>query len=770
LLDLKNRRVVSYSILIFVVATYVPIGSSAQPQGSDTLTVEQIFGKHEFDSREYGPVVWNRDGQSYTLQEPSKTVVGAKDIVKVAAVSGVRTVLVSARMLIPPRTKTSLSVQDYEWSKDNRRILLFTNAAKVWRDRTRGDYWVLDVQTGKLAKMGGNMKPSTLMFAKFSPDGNHVGYVHDNNLYIENSCGGHIRRLTNDGSRTTINGTSDWVYEEELGVRDCWRWSPDGKSIAYWQFDSTGVKEYTLINDTDALYPTVKVFGYPKAGEKNSAARIGVISADGGRTRWMKIPGDPREHYLARMDWADNSRELVVQQLDRLQHTNRVMLANTRSGSIRTMLWEKDGAWLETFEDSLLPGGLAWIEAGRAFLWMSERSGWRRIYRVSKSSGDIRPITMGEFDVDHFNGVDEARGWLYYTASPENATQRYLFRARLDGKGSPERMSSTTQPGSHTYDIGPKCTWAIHTWSRFGTAPKTELVRLPDNQSVRTLEDNSVLQGRLATLRRGPSEFFQVDIGGGVKLDGWMMKPPDFDPSKRYPLLVYVYGEPAGLTVVDAWTEYVPENYPWHLMMTQQGYIVASVENRGTPTLRGRAWRRSVYEKIGTIASHDQAYAVRELSKRPYIDSARIGIWGWSGGGSNTLNCMFRYPDVFKVGMAVAPVPDILLYDTIYQERYMGLPQQNPEAYRLASPITFAEGFKGDLLLVHGTGDDNVHFQGTERLINKLVDLGKPVSLMIYPNRTHMHEEGAATHKHLFETMTRFLNDKLRTSPLPTVR
>jgi dipeptidyl-peptidase-4 len=371
-------------------------------------------------------------------------------------------------------------------------------------------------------------------------------------------------------------------------------------------------------------------------------------------------------------------------------------------------------------------------------------------------------VTRGPFDVISVQQVDEAGGWLYYVASPDNAAQRYLFRVRLDGSGLPERLSPASQPGTHGYTIAPRGKWAFHTWSSFGVPPVTELVSLPDHRVVRVLAANERARKSVAGLRRTPVEFMRVDIGDGVVLDGWLMKPPDFDPSKKYPLVFHVYGEPAGQTVLDAWGG---RNYLWHLMLTQQGYLVASVDNRGTPAPRGRAWRKVVYGQIGILASKEQAAAAKELLKRPYVDSSRVGVWGWSGGGSMTLNLMFRSPDLYHTGMSVAPVPDQLLYDTIYQERYMGLPDENRENYRLGSPITFADQLSGNLLVVHGTGDDNVHYQGAERLANALIKANKPFTFMPYPNRSHAISEGPGTSRHLYELLTRYLREHLRPGP-----
>jgi dipeptidyl-peptidase-4 len=742
-------------LLLFIIFTTSQ--AFAQQTDPSILTLERLFGSAEFVSETLGPVRWMDGGAGYTRLEPSTTVKGGRDIIRYDVESGRRETLVAADRFFVKGVATPLNIENYSWSPDKKLLLIFTNSERVWRQRTRGDYWVLNLATGKLTKLGGDAKPSTLMFAKFSPDGTAVGYVRENNIYVQSLADNSITRLTVDGSRTIINGTFDWVYEEELDLRDGWRWSPDGNHIAYWQLDASGVRDFDLINNTDSLYPRVIPVQYPKAGEQNSASRIGVVSAKGGATTWLEVPGDPRNHYLARMDWAANSDEVALQQLNRLQNTNLVMLGDRRTGKVRTVLTERDDAWVDVDSD------LEWLDGGKRFLWVSERDGWRHAYAVSRDGASMKLITAGAFDLTDVDSVDEAGGWLYYRASPDNATQRYLYRAALDGSGKQERVSPANQPGTHTYNIAPNSSCAFHTYSSFGRPPKIDLVRLPTHSSMRTVVENASVIERVSKLRRGSSEFFQVNVGNGVQLDSWMIKPPDFDPSKKYPVLFHVYGEPAGQTVLDAWGS---NNYLWHLLLSQQGYIVMSVDNRGTPAPKGRKWRKVVYRQIGVLASQEQAAAAKAITDRfKFVDENRIGIWGWSGGGSMTLNMMFRYPDVYKTGMSVAPVANQRYYDTIYQERYMGLPQQNAEDYKQGSPITFADKLKGNLLVVHGSGDDNVHYQNTEALINALVAANKPFTMMEYPNRTHSISEGPNTMRHLYELLTRYLRQNLAAGP-----
>ena len=728
------------------------LGGLLQAQELST-TLNAIFNKHEYDSKRFGPARWLDQGAKYTTVEPSTTVSDGQDIVEYETATGKRTVLVSAEKLRPASGAAAMKIDDYSWSTDNKQLLIFTNTKKVWRLNTRGDYWVLDLTSGHMKKLGGDAPESTLMFAKFSPDGKSVAFVRANNIYVQDLATDQIRALTQDGSKTLINGTTDWVTEEELSLRDAFRWSPDSQSIAYWQFDTTGVGEYSLINDTKEEYPVVTTYPYPQPGTTNSAVKIGVVPAQGGATKWMELPGDPRNHYVPRMEWAKNSNELILEYLNRLQNTNQVLIANVQTGSVRTLFEDKDAAWVDYVR------ALEWVKDGKELVWLSERDGWRHAYVISRANGEPTLITKFSGDVISEVTVDDAGGWLYFIASPDDAVRRYLYRSRLDGSGTPQRVTPENQPGAHMYDISPDGKWAFHTMSTIDRPSMTELVSLPDHKAIRVLEANDALVKKAQKLISTPTEFFQVPVGDGVKLDGWMIKPPDFDPKKKYPVLVYIYGEPAATTVVDSWGG---SRRLFDELIARQGYLVVSFDNQGTPAPKGREWRKSVYGDVGVLSSVQQAAAIRELAKeRPYIDSSRLAIWGWSGGGSNTLNMMFRYPGLFKAGIAVAPVADQKHYDTIYQERYMGLPEQNAKGYHDGSAINFAQDLNGKLLVVHGSGDDNVHFQGTELLINRLVELGKPFDMMDYPNRTHSISEGPGTSYHIYSLIARYLEENV---------
>lgn len=717
------------------------------------LTLDRIYGKREFESKRFSGR-WLEESDAYLTVE--RVDGGGQAIVRHDAATGDKQTLVSAADLRPSFDAASITIESYAFSADRSRVLIFTNSKKVWRQNTRGDYWVLDRSSHELRQLGGDAQPASLMFAKFSPEGTRVAYVRDNDLFVEDLKTHQTTRLTSRDSPEIINGTFDWVYEEELFLRDGFRWSPDGRKIAYWQLDTSGVREVTLVNNLDGLYPKPQRIPYPKAGETNSACRIGVIELATKQTRWMKVPGDSRNHYLARMEWTDGSEELVVQQLNRLQNTNRVLSVDVESGEAATIHEETDEAWVNVHDE------MEWINGGKRFTWISESDGWRHVQLLDRNGGKPHTITRGEYDVIQMLSIDREERWCYFLASPEDTTQCYLYRIRLDGTAA-QRVTPTDQAGWNNYDISPSGRYAIHSWSAFNRTPLTELIELPNHRVIRTLEDNKTLRDKVEKLSLGATEFFRVDIGDDVALDAWCIKPTDFDATKRYPLLVYVYGEPAGTTVVDRWGG---SGYLWHQMLAQQGYVVMSFDNRGTPAPRGREWRKSVYRQVGILAPQDQAAAVTAvLKQRPYLDPDCVGVWGWSGGGSMSLNAIFKYPDLYKTAISIAPVPNQRFYDTIYQERYMGLPKDNVDGYLNGSAVNFAHQLKGNLLLVHGTGDDNCHYQGTEALIDELIRHNKPFTMMAYPSRSHSISEGKSTTRHLRELMTSYLHEHLPPGP-----
>jgi dipeptidyl-peptidase 4 len=697
---------------------------------------------------------WAKDGNSFYRFDQN-------EIVQSTLPSGEKKIVVTKQQLTPAGQAAPLNVNMFSFSEDNSKVLIYTNATRVWRINTRGDYWVLDLATKQLKKLGNGRPAASLMFAKFSPDGSKVAYVSEYNVYVEDVAGNSIKQLTSDGTRKFINGTFDWVYEEEFACRDGIRWSPDSKSILYWQIDASGTRDYYMINNTDSVYSKVIPVEYPKVGQRPSACRLGVADITTGKTTWLKIEGDPRQHYIVRAEFIPGTNEVLLQQLNRKQNQSLIIKANAQSGNSATIFSEQDAAWVDVYTPVSVENPYAldfkhsfnWIGNGKEFLWESEKDGWRHAYRISNDGKKQTLVTPGNFDVMAVKSIDEKGGFLYYLASPSNATQKYLYRIKLDGKGKSELLSPSTQTGTHNYDISPNAKFANHGFSNAFTKPLQETISLPAHKA---LSEKDGIAAKLADAQEEKSvEFFKVKTGDGVEMDGWMVKPKNFDATKKYPVVFYVYTEPWGQNVTDSYG--TAENFIYAGDMREDGYIYISLDNRGTPAPKGREWRKSIYRKIGQVNIQDQAMAAKEIMKWNFVDAERIAVWGWSGGASATLNLMFQYPEIYKTGIAVAAVANLLTYDNIYQERYMGLPQENMNDYLKGSPITYAKNLKGKLLYVHGTGDDNVHFQNAEMLLNELVKYNKQFQYMGYPNRSHSMQEGEGTFEHLATMYTEFL-------------
>lgn len=661
-----------------------------------------------------------------------------------------QTVLVSKEQLTPAGASAPLQLQSFQYSPNGSQVLLFANTEKVWRYKTRGDYWLFSPSNGKLVQLGKGLPAQSLMFAKFSPDGKNVAYVSEHNIFCEDVNTGLVRKLTQDGSRKLINGTFDWVYEEEFGCRDGFRWSPDSRSIAFWQVDATKIRDYYMLNTTDSVYSRIIPVEYPKVGEAPSPVRIGVVTINGGIIRWMDIPGDPQQHYITRMEWS-GPQELVVQQLDRKQQESKLMYCKTSDGTAITFWAENDDAWVDMNTDN--PVGWNWINKGQEFLWVSEKDGWRHLYKISRDGKQVTDITPGNYDIASVVAIDEPGNAVYFMASPTNPTQRYLYKVRLTSpRPEPELISPASLKGVHAYEISPNGKLARHRFSNYQTPYISEWVSLPDHKAL------NVAKSITANIKADPTmnvEYVKIITEDKVELDAWIHKPANFNPAKKYPVVFYVYGEPAATTTDDAYGNH--SNFLYNGDMAEDGYVQVGVDNRGTPTLKGAAWRKSIYRKIGELNIRDMAMGAKKILELPYMDKNRVAVWGWSGGAASTLHLLSRYPELFQTGIAIAAVTNQLNYDNIYQERYMGLPQENREDFIKGSPITYVKNLKGNLLYIHGTGDDNVHYSNAEQLINELVKYNKHFDLMIYPNRSHNISEGAGTQTHLSETYTRFL-------------
>jgi dipeptidyl-peptidase 4 len=698
---------------------------------------------------------WTKDGNSFYRFEQG-------EISQINLPSNNREVVVNKQQLTPAGQNKPLTVNLFTFSEDSKKLLIYTNATRVWRINTRGNYWVLDLASKQLKKIGAGRPDASLMFAKFSPDGSQVAYVSDYNVFVENLADNSIKQLTTDGTRKFINGTFDWVYEEEFACRDGIRWSPDSKSVLYWQLDARDTRDYYMINNTDSVYSKVIPVEYPKVGEQPSACRLGVANVSSGKTTWLNVPGDEREHYIVRAEFVPGTSDVLLQQLNRKQNQSIIFRANTQTAAAAPIFTEKDEAWVDIYTPNSVENSysvdfkhnFSWISGGKEFLWESEKDGWRHVYRISTDGKKQTLVTPGNYDVIAVKTVDEKGTYLYYLASPTNATQKYLYRIKTDGKGKPELLSPAGQTGTHNYIVSPNAKFATHTFSNAFTKPLQETIALPSHKA---LNENESIASKLAGAQEEKSvEFFKVKTEEGIEMDGWMVKPNNFDPTKKYPVVFYVYTEPWGQNVTDTYG--VAENFLYAGDMREEGYIYISIDNRGTPVPKGREWRKSFYRKSGIINTRDQALAAKEVLKWNFVDPERIAVWGWSGGGTATLNLMFQFPEIFKTGIAVAAVTNLLTYDNIYTERYMGLPQENMDDFVKGSALTYAKNLQGKLLLVHGTGDDNVHFQNAEMLINELVKHNKQFQYMAYPNRSHSMQEGEGTFQHLATMYTQFLN------------
>ncbi len=742
-----------FLVLLFVIGLSSP-GVFAQ-EDSGLLTIDRIYNSDEFRQERMSPTQWLSGGEYYTMIERRSD---GYDLIAFKSSNQEKKVLVGSEDLTPEGGDAPIQIASYSWSDDEQHLMLFTNTQRVWRTNTKGDYWRFDRNMLTLKQVGKDQPESSLMFAKFSPDNSQIAYVSEFNIYVEDFETGKTTALTTDGNGTIINGTFDWVYEEEFSCQDGFRWSPDGKHIAYWQLDASTIRDFYMINNTDSIYPQLIPVQYPKVGEDPSLCRVGVIDVKANSKKWLDIPGDPIQHYIPRMQWISDT-EVLVQQLNRKQNHLKVFRCNVVSGAVDLVYEEKEDTWVDISYPDATAGisDLLVVEDGKAFLRLSENDGWRHIYKVDLKTKEKTLLTPGEYDVAGYYAVNEKMGIVYFNASPDKATQRYLHTVPLDGSGTLKKLTPKEFVGVNRYTISPSGGFAFHSHSNANTPNTTRFVSLPDHNTIETLVANKEFKNKIRQIDMPEVEFFTVTTEDGVEMDGKMYKPLNFDPTKKYPVLFHVYGEPWGAVANDVW-----DNRLWHAMMAQQGYLVIFMDNRGTPSLKGSEWRKSIYRKIGIINARDQAMAAKKIREWDFVDPDRLAVWGWSGGGSMTLNLMFQYPEIYKTGMSVAPVANQLYYDNIYQERYMGLPQENLEDFVKGSPITYAKNLEGNLLLVHGTGDDNVHYQNAESLINELIKHNKQFQVMPYPNRSHGIYEGANTTRHLYSLLMQYLK---RTTP-----
>ncbi len=725
-----------FSTVCAVVLLAGPL--AAQGVQAPLLTVHTIWGAGEFAS-DLVDVAWMKDGKSYTTLDDHAS--GNADLYRVDAVTGKKDLLVRGAELVPPGARQPVHIEEYSFSADGSKLLIFTNSARVWRLNSKGTFFVWDLAAKRLAPV--SEKPGYQMFAKFSPDGRLVGFVRDNNIYVTDLATGAETALTSDGGESVINGTSDWVYEEELDLRDAFRWSPDGKRIAFWRLDQSAIRPFYLVNQ-DSLYPQLVPVHYPKAGTPNSEVKIGVVEVATRRTVWVDLGAD-RDIYVAAMDFAASPTEIWLTRLNRHQSRLDLVLADAATGASHVIMSDSDSAWVDAHEPR-------WINGGRQFLFLSERDGFAQAYLFDRDGTLVRRVTPGGWDALELYGVDEKAKALYFTGAIDGPLGRPLLRIGLDGR----RLARvSTEPGTHGVAFDPTFGLYVDRYARAGVPP-VETMRRADGKLVRSIADNLALARKVDALRLRPPEFLTIPTPDGVELNAWIIKPKDFDPAKRYPLLMFVYGGPGSQTVTDAWGG---SQYLWHQMLAQDGYLVASVDNRGTGA-RGAKFKKMTYLHLGRYESADQIAAARWFARQPFVNPDRIGIWGWSYGGYMTSRTMLLGGSLFKAALAVAPVTDWRFYDTIYTERYMRTPEENVAGYDEGAVLGYADSLKGGFLLVHGTGDDNVHFQNSVRLIERLEAANKQFDMRIYPNKTHAIA-GATTRENLYGLFTSWLRKNL---------
>lgn len=729
------------ALLVVLAAPALPtyaqqIAQTAQVKKS--LTLEDIWAKRDFFAVAPEGTNWLKDGRHYTAlvgDEKNKT----QDIVRFDITTGqpVNT-LVEGESLRGP--VGPLEIDGYSFSSDESKLLLTTEQEPIYRRSSKANFYLYDLGSKELKPVSTGGKQ---MYATFSPNGERVAFVRENNVYYVDVKGGQEHKVTTDGVvNQRINGALDWVYEEEFEFAVGFGWSPDGSKLAFYTFDESRVPEYAM-QQWGKLYPTSYVYKYPKAGEVNSILGVKVYDLAKNQTVTLDTGKEP-DQYLPRMKWTQNSNLVAVQRLNRLQNKLELLHCNATTGQSSVVLTETDKAYVEVTDD------LTYLKDGKQFVWSSERDGYKHLYLYSFDGQKNQQLTKGAWDVTDFYGVDEARDLVYYAAAQPHPRERQLYCVGLKGK-TPQRLSQGA--GTHEGAFSPTFSYYFDTHSSFGTPPVTTLFDATGKtpRQIKVVEDNAELKQRLSELRISPVEFIEVPLPSDAKtkLNGWMLKPTNFDPAKKYPAILYVYGGPGSQTGQDEWGG---ANYYWFQILAEQGYVIISVDNRGTGA-RGAAFKKATYLNLGKLEIEDQMDVARWAGNQPYIDKTRIGMWGWSYGGYMTTLAMTKGADLFKTGVAVAPGTSWRFYDTVYTERFLRTPQENPAGYDENSPLSHVNKLKGNFLMIAGTGDDNVHFQNAVALEDALIKANKQFSSFFYPNRNH-GIYGGVTRLHLYRMMT----------------
>ena len=719
--------------------------SSLHAQQKLPLTLEDIWTKPTFRAAAVPGFNWMNDGRYYSALDAGSLVQH-----EVTTGKALETLVAAADLQV---ASAPLNVDGYSFNANEQKILFATATEPIYRRSARASYFVFDRGSKKLTPLSSSGKQG---YATFSPDGQRVAFTRDNNVFVTDLATMKETAVTSNGLKNNlINGSADWVYEEEFGFAQGFFWSPDSKQLAYYTFDESQVPEYDM-QEWGGLYPKEYRFKYPKAGEKNSVVSVSAYDVASARTVKMDVGPEP-DQYLPRVQWTTAPNTLSIQRLNRLQNKLEVLHADATTGKNRVVLTDTNPAYVEINDD------LKYLDGGKQFLFTSEKDGYQHLYLHEMSGKLVRQVTKGNWEISAINGFDPKTGFVYYTSTEGSALQRHLYRINLKGTG--KKRISDAKDGTDVVNMSPDTQYFLNNHSSAGAPAVVSLREGATGKLVKTLEDNAKLTQTLAQYDLGKFEFFTFKTAEGVDLNAWMIKPSNFDPAKKYPVLMHVYGGPSfgsssTQTVLDnAGGGTALSNYLWHQMLAEKGYIVVSVENRGTSG-RGSAFRKATYANLGKLETIDQGEGAKYLATLPYVDKARIGIWGWSYGGYMTSLAMTKNADLFKMGIAVAPVTNWRYYDTVYTERYLKTPQENPGGYDDNSPVQFAQNLKGKFLLVHGTGDDNVHFQNSIAFVDALIKANKDYQTLYYPNRNH-GIAGGNTRLHLYRQMTNFVLQNL---------
>jgi dipeptidyl-peptidase 4 len=722
--------------ILIVILFLIQFPDSNAQESKQVITLEDVFKSGKFRGEFFPGIQSMKDGQHYIRQDKGYFIVYDYE-------TGVRAdTMVSATDLIPAGDTLPITINAFALSMDETKILIASQTESIYRHSTQSYYYIYDLRSRSLTPLSDGGKQR---LAEFSPGGERVAFVRGNNLFIKDLETSHENQITTDGIvNEVINGATDWVYEEEFGFTKAYYWSPDGKKLAFYRFDETHVMEFTMMF-WGGLYPEPYRFKYPKAGEANSEVKIMVYEIPTGRTVIMDV-GEETDIYIPRIKWTQDPEVLSIQRLNRLQNELEILLANTGTGATEVLYTEKNRYYIDITDD------LTFLKNGEQFLITSEQDGYNHIYLFDMLGNLETQVTKGEWDVSGFIGLDEEKGIVYYTSAESSPLNREVYSVKLDGK---DKTKLSGKNGNNRAVFSEKFAYYLNTFTDANTPPVITLHR-HTGEKVRNLVDNQKLRQTITDYNFVEKEFFEFTTSEGVQLHGWMMKPDDFDPTRKYPVLMYVYGGPGSQTVQNSWGG----GSVWYQYLISKGLIVVSVDNRGTGS-RGEEFKKMTYLQLGKYETLDQMEAAKYLGNLGYVDPHRIGIWGWSYGGYMAALCLTKAPDLFSVGIAVAPVTNWRYYDNIYTERFMRTPQENPSGYDDNSPINHADKLKGRILLIHGTADDNVHVQNTMDFVSALVASNKQFDLQLYPNSNHGIYSGTNTTFHLYTRMTNFIIENL---------